>query len=566
MLFENVNEASEDGIYRIAEQNRVYDAEKNITHIRTGIIFFNIIAYYFFLDKTYALPSLVMAVSIVAGAYTLFVEIAKPYQKYPVFLTGYFTALTDGLLISYWLLATGGYHSPFFVLWYVSIIAVAFRFASITTTIFSLLYGLCYFLVSYFGPHEGFGEIAPDLTIRIAYIVFAGFLGTLITRENFSKTRQKVELELLTHKIKEINEQLSFQTSLYQNMLQAQSELGEGVAIVINNKLAHVNEALCKLSGYNKEELLALESVMDLVAPEERQRVQETETRRWRGEAMEGYLETVLAGKKGEKISIGLSSKVFEMNNQRSLFYIIRDISEQRRKDLQLEAKTKDLILQNQELEQFSYFVSHDLLEPLRMVNSFLNLLEKKYESQLDETAHQYISYATDGAMRMRKTILDLLEYSRVGTREYERDTINVNDVMQEVVQLYRTNIEENNARVNWEKLPVIDGGRTHIQLVLQNLVDNALKYRAGQANVTVSHTETKTHWQFSVTDNGIGIDPRFFDRIFILFQRLHQRDEYSGTGVGLAICKKIVEKHGGRIWVESKPGEGSVFYFTISK
>jgi PAS domain S-box-containing protein len=230
--------------------------------------------------------------------------------------------------------------------------------------------------------------------------------------------------------------------------------------------------------------------------------------------------------------------------------------------------RVEELAISNAELEQFAYIASHDLQEPLRMVTGFLTQLEKKYQDQLDDKAQQYIHFATDGAIRMRKIILDLLEYSRVGKKDYEFEEIDMNELVQETVHFRQAIIEEAGAVVHCENLPVIYGSKTPIHQVLHNLISNALKYHKNDTKpvITISSEDSLTHWKFSVSDNGIGIDSMFFDKIFVLFQRLHNKDEFSGTGIGLAICKKIVEYHQGKIWVESELGNGSTFYFTISK
>lgn len=254
------------------------------------------------------------------------------------------------------------------------------------------------------------------------------------------------------------------------------------------------------------------------------------------------------------------------LNEKKSIIEEQKDQQEKLNKELK---KTMDHLKEkNKDLEQFAYIASHDLQEPLRMVTSFLTQLEKKYKDQLDDKAQQYIFYAVDGATRMRRIILDLLEYSRVGRKEYELEPVDMNELLDEVIQLHHTLIEEKNAKVKSDKLPVINAARTPIQQVMQNLIGNALKYQqAGvEPSVEIKVSETEKHWQFSILDNGIGIDPQFFEKIFVLFQRLHNKDEFSGTGIGLAICKKIVEAHNGHIWVESSPGEGSIFHFTIGK
>ncbi|MCH8556763.1 MAG: PAS domain S-box protein [Balneolia bacterium] len=235
-----------------------------------------------------------------------------------------------------------------------------------------------------------------------------------------------------------------------------------------------------------------------------------------------------------------------------------------------LEQRANELAISNQELEQFAYVASHDLQEPLRMVSSFLTQLERKYGTQLDERAHTYIHYAVDGAKRMRQIILDLLEYSRVTKEDGEPELIDLNELMGEVLLLSNRLITEKDAEISVEVLPKIYSQRAPVVQVFQNLINNALKYsREGvKPEISVSHHpehEGEEHL-FSISDNGLGIGAEFYEKIFIMFQRLHPKDEFSGTGMGLAIVKKILESLGGSIWVESEVGKESVFYFTLKK
>jgi PAS domain S-box-containing protein len=228
----------------------------------------------------------------------------------------------------------------------------------------------------------------------------------------------------------------------------------------------------------------------------------------------------------------------------------------------------KQLEISNSELEQFAYVASHDLQEPLRMVSSFLTLLEKKYGSMFDDKALQYIHYAKDGAIRMRQIILDLLEFSRVGKHSDTLKPVNINNVIRDVLALHRKLIEENSAEFHIGELPTLKTFQSPLLQVFQNLVGNALKYskKGEKAIISISSRELSDHWEFSVTDNGIGIDPKQHDRIFVIFQRLHQKGEYAGTGMGLAIVKKILDNLGGEIWIESELGKGSTFTFSIPK
>ena len=227
----------------------------------------------------------------------------------------------------------------------------------------------------------------------------------------------------------------------------------------------------------------------------------------------------------------------------------------------ELSRHVKQLAASNAELEQFAYIASHDLQEPLRMVTSFLNQIELKYDALLDDNGRKFIHFAVDGAARMRQIILDLLQFSRIGREEDKSEAISLNTLTEDVLVLCRKQIEEAAAIIKIDPLPVLVIPRTPVRQVLQNLISNSLKYWDRSKNeplkIQVSAKEYDRYWEFSIADNGIGIDPMFFDKIFVIFQRLHNQKEYSGTGIGLAITKKIIENLGGKIRVESEEGRG---------
>ena len=241
-------------------------------------------------------------------------------------------------------------------------------------------------------------------------------------------------------------------------------------------------------------------------------------------------------------------------------------ILKEKRSDAERRLLAAELTRSNRELEHFAYVASHDLQEPIRKIASFTELLANRYKDKLDDKAGTYIGYIVDGAHRMQTLINDLLSFSRVTTRGKEFVTIDCNVAVQRVLNDLDLVIRKSNARVLVSDLPTVIADETQIGQVFQNLIGNAVKYQTKDhaPEVQVSAREQDNEWIFMVRDNGIGIDPRHFDRIFLLFQRLHTREEYSGTGIGLTIVKKIVERHGGRIWVESEPGKGSAFYFTL--
>ncbi|HET6763938.1 MAG TPA: ATP-binding protein, partial [Longimicrobiaceae bacterium] len=244
---------------------------------------------------------------------------------------------------------------------------------------------------------------------------------------------------------------------------------------------------------------------------------------------------------------------------------VLRDVSERRRAEEALSTQARELARSNADLEQFAYVASHDLQEPLRMVASYTQLLARRYRDRLDDDAREFIAYAVDGVTRMQALINDLLAYSRAGARTSPAAPADLNAVMERALVSLAAAIEESDAAVTYDALPRLPVDGSQIAQVLQNLIGNALKFRGTEPpRVHVSAGHAGGAWTFSVRDNGIGIAPEFADRIWVIFQRLHSRAEYAGTGIGLAICKKIVERHGGRIWVQPAPGGGSDFRFTL--
>lgn len=235
--------------------------------------------------------------------------------------------------------------------------------------------------------------------------------------------------------------------------------------------------------------------------------------------------------------------------------------------EAKVDLKTAKLKVSNEELERFAYVASHDLQEPLRMVSSFLNLLEKRIDEKLDETERKYLHFAVDGALRMKILIQNLLEYSRLGIQTESYKEIDCNSIIQNILNLFKFDIAEHEVVLEIDNLPIIKANESQIQQLFQNLIGNSLKYKGKEKlKIEVGCEDKIDFWKFHVKDNGLGIDPKFFDQIFIIFKRLHNSSEFEGTGVGLSICQKIVQGHGGEIWVESNLGQGSIFYFTIPK
>jgi signal transduction histidine kinase len=230
-----------------------------------------------------------------------------------------------------------------------------------------------------------------------------------------------------------------------------------------------------------------------------------------------------------------------------------------------LAKKVEELGRSNRDLEQFAYVASHDLQEPLRMVASYTQLLAERYRGKLDENADKYIGYAVEGALRMQTLIQDLLAFSRVGRNASGRTPTDCNAVLEQALQNLQAAIQQSHVSITHDPLPVVSSECSQLVQLFQNLIGNAIKFRGIEApGISLSAEKQEGEWTFAVADNGIGIAPEHGEAIFVIFQRLHTREEYSGNGIGLAICKKIVEQHGGRIWVESEAGRGSIFRFTL--
>ena len=231
----------------------------------------------------------------------------------------------------------------------------------------------------------------------------------------------------------------------------------------------------------------------------------------------------------------------------------------------ELAKRTEELANSNADLKQFAYVASHDLREPLRMITSFLQLIEQRYKDQLDKDANEFIGFAVDGAKRLDKMIMDLLEYSRVANKEIMFEDVDLKKVLYHVKTNLKVLIDENDATINFDSLPCVKGDSYQFILLFQNLISNAIKYRQEEAPIIhVSVDKKDNQYVFSVKDNGMGIDSKYLEGIFNIFKRLHTHEEYEGTGIGLAIAQRIVHQHGGEIWAESEKGNGSTFHFTI--
>ena len=364
---------------------------------------------------------------------------------------------------------------------------------------------------------------------------------------------------------------------------QALLETAPDAMVIVNSfgQIILINAQTEKLFGYEKNELLGRS--VEILIPD-RFAVKHTAHRknffanaktRTMGEGQDLFGKD----KNGKEFPVEISLSPLETEDGLLVSAAIRDISEKKKLENQIreininlekkvKQRTAELETKNKELEQFAYVASHDLQEPLRTTSSFVGFLQEEYYGKLDENANSYLNYISQATERMQTLIKDLLDYSRIGRKTILQE-VDCNEILSDVMADLSSAIEETNAKISViEPLPVVKGYATELKQLFQNLISNSIKFHKENLapEITISSKKLPGAWEFSFCDNGIGIDKQHHERIFIIFQRLHNRMDYEGSGIGLSHCKKIVELHGGKLWVDSQPGEGSNFQFTLNK
>ncbi len=340
------------------------------------------------------------------------------------------------------------------------------------------------------------------------------------------------------------------------------------ISIDHQGKIIEFNPAAEKTFGYTRAEVMG-KSMAELIVPPSLRRKHHRGMQHYlatnEGPILGHPVESTAMRADGSEFPIEISITTIRLDKKPLFTGFLRDISERKQAQEKLEQTMAELERSNSELQQFAYIASHDLQEPLRMVASYTQLLAKRYQGKLDADADDFIAFAVDGATRMQALINDLLTYSRVGTRGEEFGSTDCETMLEKTLANLQVAIEESGTLITHDPLPTVTADASQLGQVLQNLIGNAIKFHGEETpRVHISAEQKNNTWVFEVRDNGIGIAQKYLERIFVIFQRLHTREEYAGTGIGLAVCKRIVERHKGRIWVESEPGKGTSFYFTI--
>ncbi|MEI7542964.1 MAG: ATP-binding protein [bacterium] len=332
-----------------------------------------------------------------------------------------------------------------------------------------------------------------------------------------------------------------------------------------NGKVLDMNKLAYEMYGYTKEKFISLDYIATWSADESNKNI-----------ALEYMKKTLLEGpqifqlkiknKKGDTFWVEINLKKAVITGQKVVLAVVRDIDKRKADELTMQKLLSELKRSNNELQEFAYVASHDLKEPLRMISSYVQLLAKRYNGKLDKDADDYITFATDGAKQMQRLIEDMLLYSRAGNKALETVNVDTNTVIERVKTNLMFKLNENKGTIIYSKLPIINTNITQTEQLFMNLISNSLKFHSKDRSpiIEISAERQADMWLFKIKDNGIGIDIKYFEKIFVIFEKLHTKEEYEGTGIGLSICKKIVELYGGKIWLESELGKGTTMLFTL--
>lgn len=512
-------------------------------------------------------------------------------QWYKDYTFNIYLGISLAAMLFIYLFLTGGINRSGFVWFYTFPVVACFLLGSKKGAIATLLISLpvvALFLMK--TPPFFFANYSLDFKFRFAFSFSAVFAFSYLFEYSREKNRQELQrarddlekqfdertsaLQALQGAVQSLQKEISERRQIEEALRESEEkyrtileniEDGYYQADLAGN-LTFFNDSMCRISGIPREELMGMNN-RQYTDQENARKVYQAFNKVYRTGNPRKECNWEIIRKDESKGYVEASITLQKDSSGKPIGFrgMVRDITERKRAEEALKEKTEELARSNRDLEQFASVASHDLQEPLRMVTSYLQLLARRYKGKLDSDANEFISFALDGSLRMWKLINDLLTYSRVGTREKELKLTDCKTVLDQSLNNLKVAVEENGAVVTHDPLPTVMVDNPQWVQLFQNLIGNAIKFRGNKPPcIHVSASRNGNGWIFSIRDNGIGIAPEYAESIFTIFKRLHGLQDYAGTGIGLAICKKIVERHGGRIWMESEVGKGATFYFTL--
>lgn len=428
-----------------------------------------------------------------------------------------------------------------------------------------LLLSLRYTIIVAVGYNVAIAALAPHYGIPISSVIqaeaFIFATSVLVVAVAAIRQRDHSEIEQQFAERKRVEQALRASEEKYRALVENASE---AIVVTQNDRVVFANAKTTEITGYSYAELASTPWQQFLPA-DDREDGAERYRSMLEGDRSHASRVIKVTDRAGRGKWLEANSAIIIWRGRPAILSLLTDVTERKLADQRLEKTLADLRRSNAELEQFAYIASHDLQEPLRMVSSYVQLLERRYRGRLDDDADAFIGFAAEGAERMRSLINDLLLYSRVGRQGKPFSATECEDVLAMALDNLQVAVRESGAAITHDELPTVRADPSQLVQLFQNLVGNAIKFHGSQTpRVHISARHDGDEWVFSVRDSGMGIAPEYHERIFRVFQRLHSRAEYPGTGIGLSLCRRIVERHGGRIWVESEPGAGATFLFTM--
>lgn len=533
-----------------AEKEKNFAAEKNVALARTLVVYFNTLLF-FFLDRKHTILWLGCTIIVIALTYSLYYLFFKPYKKYALLTTSVFSSVSDATLITLWLYATGSFYSPFYPLWYISILAIAFRFNWKATFLITVFYSLLYLVLLIITGGIADNEIS--IIIRIGYLFLISFLGSLITKETLIKTQEKVKMEDLAREAQESGEKLIKSQEMLREA-QAIAHLGSWEWDVVSGKITWSDEVY-KIFGIDRKDI-TYEEYLGFLHPDDRARAEKIIQQSYASLQPFSFDHRLIRPDGEVRILYSRGKAIKDEDTQAiKMLGTVLDITEI--KNTKEELKLRD---------EFIGIASHELKTPLTSVKAYIQLLDR-HVGHLDNKSKEFIWKANSHINRLNNLISDLLDVSKIqgGKLQYNITAFDFDEMIKEGVEGVQHTEPKHQIIVEGRANAIVEGDKNRIEQVLINFLTNAIKYSPEAKTVEVKVKREEDNITVAVTDYGIGISKRNLRKVFSKFYRVQDiTHKFSGLGIGLFISSEIIKRHQGKIWVESTEGKGSTFYFSI--